>query len=245
VKERAIRIPRLYHPAIETNDPLVLAGDDAHYLGHVLRARPGMEIETFDGAGGIARWKIVSITRREVRLTHLASEKLERRAPVRLILGLNPLKAGNEDFAVRMAAAMEVTAILPVIFARSEIPLDEATLKRRIDRWRRLCTSEVASSGGAYVPDIPAAVGLREAIEATQGRGVLFDEVADPVGPEHRFSVSETLTALVGPEGGLEREEVEFARENGYEIASLGPWTLKAELAGALAPSWVYSRVGE
>jgi len=204
-----------------------------------------MAIETFDGEGGIARWEIVGVTRREVRLTHLAGEKVERRAPVRLILGLNPLKAGNEDFAVRMAAAMEVTAILPVIFARSEIPLDEAALKRRIDRWRRLCTSEVAASGGAYVPDIPGAVSLKEAIEATQGRGVLFDEEADPVGTEHRFSAGETVTALVGPEGGLEREEVELAREKGYGIASLGPWTLKAELAAALAPSWVYSRVRE
>lgn len=233
----------MYSPREAFSDPLVLREEDAHYLTDVLRVSPGGEIETFDGEGGADRWEVAEITRRKIRLKHLGHSDVPRRSPVNLTLGLNPLKAGNEEFAVRMAAAMEVGQLLPVIFARSEIPLDEPALDKRMDRWRRLCVSEVALTGGANLPEIRQACLFGDAVTRSAGRRVLFFEGAQVGATVRPFAAGEQITAFIGPEGGLEPDEVDSARASGCEIASLGPWTLRAELAGALAPFWIYSHV--
>jgi 16S rRNA (uracil1498-N3)-methyltransferase len=41
-----------------------------------------------------------------------------------------------------------------------------------------------------------------------------------------------TAAAIVGPEGGLARQEVERARAHGYRTVSLGPRILRTETAG-------------
>lgn len=217
--------------------------EDAHYLTNVLRVSSGREIETFDGVGGVDTWEVAEITRSKVRLKHLGHRDVPRRSPVSLTVGLNPLKAGNEEFAVRMAAAMEITELWLVVFARSEVPWDQPTLEKRTDRWRRLCISEVALSGGANLPRIAEACLFADAVSKSAGRRVVFFERAQVEATPRPFSEGEQIIAFVGPEGGLEPDEVASARANGCEIAGLGPWKLRAELAGALAPFWVYSRV--
>jgi len=202
-----------------------------------------MAVETFDGEGGISRWEIHELTRRKVSLKHLESRKVQRQAPVRLTLGLNPLKGGNEEYAIRMAAAMEVERIVAVFFARSDVKVDVSSMKNRIERWRKLAISEVAQSGGAYLPDISESISFGELIESSKEPGILFDEESDETDFEMELSSGMEIIALVGPEGGIERSESDLAREAEWHIASLGPWTLRADLASALVPSWVYGRV--
>lgn len=52
------------------------------------------------------------------------------------------------------------------------------------------------------------------------------------------FDVLDKVNVWVGPEGGWSEEEVEFAKENGFEFASLGKLTLRAETA-AIAASYL------
>ena len=227
------------------DESLILAEDSVHYLTHVLRVEKGQEIITFDGSGCVDRWEITGMSRIEIKLRHIKRERLKRLSPINLTLGLNPLKSGREETAVRMAAAMEVREIQPVIFQRSDIPFDLDRLLNRVDRWRKLCVGEVSASGGGYMPEILYPVTLQKFLE-TKKRGVIFDEEApiDKKTTSMKFSRGKKYCALVGPEGGLERDEVEFAVGRGLDVASLGPWVLKAELAGALVPMWVYERVG-
>jgi len=221
----------------------MLTNDDAHYVGTVLRARSGQMIETFDGAGKIVDWEIVSVAKHETELRNLEiGKEVGRRAPVNLTLGLNPLKGGTEEIAIRMAAAMEVASIIPVIFKRSDIPFDAEKLESRLERWRKLCISETAQSGGAWLPGIGDPV-MFEDFAIPDGRVILLDEDSHPGTTVEKFNPGDFVTVLTGPEGGLERDEVDSATGKGIEIASLGPWTLRSELAASIVPSWVYCRV--
>lgn len=227
------------------DESLILAEDSVHYLTHVIRVAKGQEIETFDGSGTIDRWEITGMSRIEIKLRHIKRERLKRQSPINLTLGLNPLKSGKEETAVRMAAAMEVREIQPVIFKRSDIPFDLDRLMNRVDRWKKLCVGDVSASGGGYLPDILDPVTLPAFLESKM-HGVIFYEEAPSENKTNavKFQKGKKYCALVGPEGGIEREEVELAKQNGLDVASLGPWILKAELAGVLAPMWVYERVG-
>jgi 16S rRNA (uracil1498-N3)-methyltransferase len=49
---------------------------------------------------------------------------------------------------------------------------------------------------------------------------------------------------LVGPEGGLTERELEHALARGFEAVSLGPWTLRTEVAVVAALSLLLPRSG-
>jgi 16S rRNA (uracil1498-N3)-methyltransferase len=235
-----IRIPRVYHTGDIRADEILLEGDSAHYVAHVLRGRTGLKIEVFDGKGTTRQCEISGMSKTEIRMAVIEENFIGRRSPLNLTVALNPLKGGNEDVAIRMAAAMDAIAIWPLIYRRSEVPFDTGILAKRIDRWRRLCISEVALSQGAWLPEIfePEEFGKIEKIEGT---GVIFDEEADAGTMAPVFEAGSDVTAFIGPEGGLEREEVANAVRVGCKVASLGNWTLRAELAGALVPLWCYT----
>jgi 16S rRNA (uracil1498-N3)-methyltransferase len=242
MKVISIRLTRLYVPRESFSDPLILAEKDAHYLLNVLRVSEGHRVETFDGNGGVDRWEVMGAGSKKVTLKHIEHEEKAPYRPVNIRLGLNPLKGGDEETAIRMAAAMEVSQVVPVFFFRSDIPLDDDRVAGRISRWKRLARSEVAVSGGAYLPEIGDPVTFEQFLEKCTC-GVLFYEKAEPGAEEMRFKPGDEVSVAVGPEGGLEDWEVELAREKGLAIASMGPWILRAELAGVFAPHWVYSRV--
>ena len=222
---------------------MILTDENLHYLLNVVRAKAGTSIETYDGIGGLYQWEITELSRKTAHLNRTSSRQTERKSPVILRLGLNPLKGGSEEYAIRMAAAMEVAELKPVFFKRSDVPFDENMLEKRLDRWFRICLNEVALSGSAYIPEISKPIQFEDLVGSTRPRTIVFYEQADPIQGDVTFTNGEEILALIGPEGGIDDGEAERARKNGCEITSLGDWTLRAQLAAAQVPSWVYSKV--
>jgi 16S rRNA (uracil1498-N3)-methyltransferase len=222
---------------------MILEGDNAHYVGHVLRGKPGQNLQSFDGNGMISNWEIVEIVKRNVVLTLSEKIAVTRNVPCNLTLCINPLKGGVEEFAVRMAASMEAVAIKPVFFMRTDVPMAPKSTERRTERWRKQCISEVALGVGAYLPEILPPVEFREHHVPENTRMILFDEEAGTDFQKVKISKGDNVMAFVGPEGGIDRSEVDLAKDWGFEIASLGPWILRAELAGSAVPIWTYMQV--
>ncbi len=202
----------------------------------------GAVIETFDGAGGVSQWEVSELSKKAAHLNRTGSIQVQRKNPVSLKLGLNPLKGGNELDAIRIAAAMEVVELIPVFFRRTDVPFDEKH-EKRLDRWFRACVSETEQSGGAFLPEIAQPITLEALISREKVRTLVFYENAEPKQDDPKFKRDEEILALIGPEGGIDEGEAEFARENGCEVVSLGDWTLRAQYAASQVPLWVYSRV--
>ena len=53
------------------------------------------------------------------------------------------------------------------------------------------------------------------------------------------------IVAVVGPEGGWTDDEIELAREGGWEIVTLGGRTLRAETAGITVVALLQHRFGD
>jgi 16S rRNA (uracil1498-N3)-methyltransferase len=53
------------------------------------------------------------------------------------------------------------------------------------------------------------------------------------------------IAALIGPEGGLEADEVDAAGRAGWRVASLGPRILRTDTAGPAVIAILQSRFGD
>ena len=222
---------------------LSLGGHDVRYLKHVLRLRPGDELELFDGAGRIASARVVS-TEADAVTVELGEP---RTAPVpthSLMLLCAILKGDRMELVLQKATELGVTALQPFESERTVVKLGDRGSKRHA-RWERVITGAARQSGRADVPGLAPPCSWGEALERLPAGGVrvLCHEGASDAGLGSIGQRAPTVVA-VGPEGGFTPDEVALGRQHGFGVAGLGPRVLRAETAAIVAVTLAAHRAG-
>jgi len=217
---------------------LLVEGPALHHM-RVARVMPGEAVEVFDGRGRAwsARLESVDDGGAVLRLG------VERRDGVgRLVVLIQGLPKGDKlDWVLQKATELGVSAVWPVLTERSVSRPKPEALGTRHARWQRIVEEAARQSGRADVPEVAALRPLKEAAQALGAgeRLLILDEeeqgerLGNVVG---RSADAERPVALVvGPEGGLAREEVRMLCDRGGVPVSLGPLVLRTETAGLAA----------
>jgi 16S rRNA (uracil1498-N3)-methyltransferase len=218
---------------------VVIRDEQFRYLSRVLRLGPGGQFRGTDGAGRLWRCTI----------ERMGPDSLEARleeptaAPAvgaRLSL-LQVLPKGRKmDAIVRQATEAGVWRIVPLLARHSFYRFrGEEDVTAKLSRWRRVAREAVQQSGRARVPVVEAPRPLREAVGAAapgelrllfhqerRGRRTLHECLAGR---------PESVTLLVGPEGGMAEEEVDLLVSLGFLPVTVGQTVLRTETAALYA----------
>lgn len=225
-----------------TGPRLDLPPEEAHHLVSVLRAGAGDEVIVFDGRGGEWDARVVAIGRRRAEIELLAPRRPVAEPAIVVTLAAGLLKGDAMNTVVRDATALGVAAIQPVASAHVAVP-DRAWRDRSVDRWRRVAISSAKQCGRATVPAIEDVSTWPAVLEAHAESLVVLG--VEPAATTRSSTPGEPPTAgrvllAVGPEGGWTPSELALARDRGARLLTLGPRTLRAEIAPtvALAALW-------
>lgn len=219
-----------YTPDI-LSDPELPAEEAGHCI-RVLRLGEGDEILLTDGKGWFYKAAI-----RRAHPKHCEVEIIDRWQPVppwnfRLHIAVAPTK--NMD---RMEWFVEKAA---------EIGIDEITClncrfseRREIKpaRLEKILTSAMKQSQKAVLPRLNGMTDFRSFVRTPfEGRKFIAycEEEAKPLLQE-TYRPGENALVLIGPEGDFSREEIEWARQEGFEAVSLGNSRLRTETAALAA----------
>jgi 16S rRNA (uracil1498-N3)-methyltransferase len=193
-----------------TPGELVVDGPRFHYLTRVLRLRKDDALEVFDGQGHAFDAQLTRVDATSACLTLGAARAAPQARALTVVQGLP--KGDKLELVLQKCTELGVTAFVPAACARSVVRLDQAALPAPL-------VAAVAS-----VPGTPAVLVLDEA--------------------EHALSLSQAFATLapqrpvalvVGPEGGLERTEVQALEAAGAIPVSLGQLVLRTETAALAA----------
>ncbi len=217
----------------------LLEGAVAHYLGRVLRLHPGDAFVAFDPA--TAREADALTLRAEgdsIAVRFGPTRKGATLAP-RPLTWIQALAKGDKcDAVVRDATELGATRIVIAVTERSVVKLQGPRAQGRVARWTKIAEEAARQSGRSDVPVVNALVGWQEAVAGVsrdEARFCLWGGAADTLGPA-LFDVLAQRVPIAfacGPEGGLTPAEVDFGRERGFAIATLGPRTLRTETVAA------------
>ncbi len=234
---------RFYAPGVSSGSSTVdLPREEAEHLSRVLRLRPGDPVQVFDGSGREFRGTVGQVSRSAATVT-LDEEVTPVPEPsVRLTLVQAVPKGDAMDRIVRDATMLGVAAIQPLVSARAEVSLSRLEGSGRVDRWQRIVVASVKQCGRAVVPIVlrPEALGGCLARVEAARRFLLAEPGLLPVGSVGVRSLSgepapASALLIVGPEGGWTADEVEVARRAACTPLTLGPRTLRADAAAAVA----------
>ena len=231
---RTIRVPLSGLTAGERR----IEGDEAHYLTRVLRLRPGATFTAFEPTARLeASVTLLSIERDGVvaRVSEPTPVPSVGRADVTLVYCAG--KGDKVDEVVRAATALAVSR---VVVATSERTVTRGpTSPERQKRLAAIALDAARQSGRGDVPELVGPLPFAEALAHSATGDALklcFEPEAEhAIGALLRERGERSLVLLIGPEGGFAPDELASARDAGFELARLGTFVLRTELAAVAA----------
>lgn len=225
-------MPRFF-VAEAVEDSVSLSGQDALHLARSLRVKPGELITVCDSAGTDHTCRVESISDSCVTavVTQSRPATSETPQPVTLYVALS--KGDKLESVIQKGVELGAAAFVPVLSARCISRPDAKSLAKKLERWNKIARAAAEQSGRGRIPVVEPVVELRAAVDrmASDSLPILFYENATiPLGEALR-SVGGPVSLLTGPEGGFEPAEVEYAKQKGVHICSLGPRILRCETA--------------
>lgn len=217
-----------------------LDAEDLHHAVHVLRAEVGEVIDVVTPAGVVYS---VEIARADsTGITGGVTARCEPTPELDITLYQGIAKGEKMDLIVRQAVEVGVKTIVPVTTARSIVRLNDAKAASKAERWRKVARAAAKQARRLSVPQVLDPLGFDEMVRRIAGHDRSFVLWEDHVGDSLVAALADvTATAvpsialIVGPEGGLERGEVERLVEAGVAPVGLGPSILRTETAAVVA----------
>ncbi len=241
-------LPKFFvSPGAAEGSSLVLTGDNARHA-RVLRLRPGDGVTVCDGCGTDLRCVVTDIAGEQLRLAVQASGPSASEPPVRCTVYMAYAKADKLEHVIQKATELGAFAIAAFPSSRCVSRPDDASARKKLERWQKIAASAAEQSGRGRIPAVRILPSFEQAVlEAARCDLPLFpyeNERTLPLRAAVRAAPFSTASIMTGPEGGFSEAEVCFAQQANMKICSLGPRILRCETAPLCALSAVLYEAG-
>lgn len=237
-------MPRFFVSGVE-GESAVITGQDAVHIRRALRMKPGENLTLCDGRGTDYFCEIAGFHEETVRLKVLyhTPTACEPDTAVTLYQGLP--KGEKMEWILQKSVELGVTAVVPVVTARSIVRLKPGEGEKKRDRWQRIAAEAAGQSGRGIVPQVSFPLTFGQMLERLKRENtvLLYEGGGQPLS-ELVNRDTRTLSIVVGPEGGFESGEVEALRERGGRVATLGKRILRCETAPLAALAVIMQLTG-
>lgn len=202
---------------------------DINHLKNVFRKNTGDLVRAVDGKNEYL-CEIIKIESREVILKILSKNEDKYSYNIEINAGICLLKNDKMDLSIQKLTELGMSKIIPIVAKRNVVKLD-----KKKDKWDIIVRETLKQCQGVSFTVITDIVKLEEINFST------YDLVIVPYECEEELYLKEVIKNLyikpqkilyiIGPEGGFEKEEIAYLKNNGADIVSLGKRILRAETA--------------
>lgn len=227
-----------------------IVGELVHYLGHVLRLQPGVQVELLVGEGQIHLVELQEFDSEFILGQVLSVEALscETRAEVTLFQGMP--KGDKLEWIIQKCTELGVSRIVPVFTDRSVVKLDDGKSQKKVQRWQKIADQASQQAQRVTLPEIVAPMGWKQALSemGASGLTLVMWESEETQGLKEVLSEMKNLekvNLVIGPEGGLTVKEIEDLKEQGAYSVTLGKRILRTETAGMAALAMLLYHTGD
>jgi 16S rRNA (uracil1498-N3)-methyltransferase len=232
-----VRLTRVYvAQGLESGKRCLVTGSAANHMMRVLRLAAGSAVTLFDGAGGEYDARIESLRKDAVLMEVGAHAAIERESPLAVTLAQGVSRGERMDWVVQKATELGVRRIVPLVTARSVVRLDARQGEKKSQHWRGIIIAACEQCGRNRLPQLAAPVDLEDFL-AGEAPEKALRLLLSPAGTLRIGAIEpvESITLLIGPEGGLTPEERAAATAQGFMDVQLGPRILRTETAAIAA----------
>ncbi len=239
-----MRVSRLYvEQALECDREIRLDQEQAHYLAHVLRMRRGDKLRLFNNGEYEYAASIVELSRRDGLLAVSQRLKAGRESALQICLGIGISRGQHMDYSIQKAVELGVTRIVPVLSELSNVKLQRQDNK--MTHWRKIIIHATEQSGRTRLARLEQPLAFSEFLADYPASLQLILQPAGETAFNDIEQQPDSISLLIGPEGGFSETELLLAQERQFLPLRFGPRTLRAETAVVAAVCVCQQRWGD
>ena len=229
------------------NDTIYIKDKDVNHIKKVLRKNIEDEITICnENTKQDYLCKITNIEENEItcKILKELETNVESNIEVSIFQGLP--KADKMELIIQKSVELGVHDITPIEMKRCVVKLKEKDKTKKIERWRKISEVAAKQCGRNYIPKINNIENLKEISEKIKD----YDTVLVAYEEEKENTLKNELKLLkkynqekndnannekikiaviIGPEGGIDKEEINALEKNGAKIITLGKRILRTE----------------
>jgi 16S rRNA (uracil1498-N3)-methyltransferase len=233
-----VRTYRLYVDAdLQPGSAGTLSRDQERQVRTVLRLRSGDSLTLFNGNGVEASAHLTASGQFEVEQVSWP----QREPPIRITVGLSLLRGERFEIAVQKLTEIGVTRIVPLLTERSVVSFPDARAwqKRRV-RLSRIAQEAAEQSERVTLLELADPITVTQFLEREQTIAALIER-ADGI-TLAALPIGESVTLMVGPEGGWSDTETRTIATSADHCVTLGRLILRAETAAIVGAGTIVQR---
>lgn len=238
---------RFFTDKIE-NGTAYLTEDDVYHIRNVLKAKTGEQFEICDGVANEYIARLVYVDKKNAQLEITENITVEREPKHNYYICQGIPKGKKTDDVVRHGTELGMRGFYPVITQRVNVKnIDDYN---KTDRFQRIADEAAKQSKRIRIPKVFNPVKLTELLKIPSENAIKIIAWEEETNVSLKtaiseFSDSEDVYILIGPEGGLDKDEVETAREYGWKSVTLGNRILRTETAPLTLLSAIAYHLGD
>lgn len=220
-----------------------ITGEDVNHITNVLRLKKDDYILVCDKQNSITyNSKIEEIFKGEVvcKIENEIAEQVESNVKVSIFQGLP--KADKMEYIIQKCTELGAVEFIPVALKRCIVKLNGKDEVKKIERWQKIAEVASKQSGRDMIPNVKNVITINKLKEEIEK----FDLFIVAYEAEKEVTLKQILQAnrdrilekenskigvVIGPEGGIDKQEIDELKLCGAKIITLGNRILRTETA--------------
>lgn len=224
------------------DNKIIINGQDVNHIKRVLRAKIGDELQICNSQNGDNfLCDIEKINNEEIlcSIKQKVEENAESNVEVTIFQGLP--KADKMEYIIQKSVELGVCDITPVEMKRCVVKLNEKDKCKKIIRWQKISEVAAKQCGRDLIPKINDIINLKKLYNLidnydivlvayeNEKENTLREQLEKIKDKANVNNIKLKIGVVIGPEGGLEEEDVESLKNSGAEVITLGKRILRTE----------------
>ena len=231
-------MPKFFVPTNQIEkDKIVIQNDDVNHIKNVLRAKVDDKIDICDyNTSKNYVCKIEEIEDKVIRckIIEEIDSNVESEVKVSIFQGIP--KADKMELVIQKSVELGAHDITPIEMKRCVVKLKEKDKTKKIQRWQKISEVAAKQSGRDIIPNINNIININKLCEGLEK----YDLVLVAYENEKINTLKNELTkiknnkkvkiaVIIGPEGGIDKAEIEQLEKYNAKIVTLGNRILRTE----------------
>jgi 16S rRNA (uracil1498-N3)-methyltransferase len=229
--------PLFYIDRVPDNGALAaVEGDEGFHAASVRRIRVGERIVLGDGAGTLADCTVENVEKRGLQARVDDRRVLVPPTPPVTFVQAIP-KTERSELAVELATEAGADSFVAWQAARCVARWEGPRAEKGLRRWRAVARSGARQSRRAFIPEVDGVASTEDLLKRVREGGLTLalHESATAHITELELAQANSITLVVGPEGGIADDELAALTGAGAHVVRLGPTVLRTSTAAAVA----------
>ena len=211
-----------------------ITGDDVFHIKSVMRSRIGDEILV--GANGKTYLAKITKIADEVSFEIIEEKIGNHELPIFISIFQGYPKSDKIEEIIKHSTELGANEIIPTLMKRSVFKLDPKKKDSKLIRFQKIAKEASEQSFRDVIPQVKDIKHLKEIDFTAFNKRILCfeDDAKDGEVSNFKAVVSslvpgDKVAVVIGPEGGIDLDEVEYLKNKGFVSCGLGPRILRCE----------------